>query len=175
MQEKMIFKKDAPFSSQFLETTKSFSYLSDLTLDTVDIEFFKRSVSLHYQHLYANKKWQSALYRFIFLSLGLLFLIMAGIIFFKTTNHACGFYFSQCDLLKKGLNMFCFLLAASSFTCSYYIHPEKEAIHYLIGKVEREINVPAKHLQIEFQAIFAHLAQEWLSPHQTLRMKKIVT
>ena len=54
----------------------------------------------------------------------------------------------------------------------YQIHPEKEAIHYLVGKVEKELKNPAKHLQIEFNAIIANFSHEWLAPHQTVWINK---
>lgn len=165
MQGKTLFKFSPISYSQFLRSEKKehsflhhFRYLAESRDSSIDMEFFKRSISLHYQHVYAAKKWQNWCYRCIFFIFGLLFLVLAGIIFFKTTNFACGLYFKNCFLLKNCINIFCLFLAGGAFAIGYQIHPEKEAMQYLVGKVERELNSPAKHLQIEFNAIIANLS-----------------
>jgi uncharacterized membrane protein YbhN (UPF0104 family) len=176
MHEKMLFKASSTSYSQFLQSKEPHIHcLSAPTDASVGIEFFRRSVSLHYQHVYATKKWQNWLYRFIFFSFGILFLVLGTIIFFKTANFACGFYFSNCAIVKNCINITCLLLACGAFAFGYKIHPEKEAIRYLVGKVERELNSPAKQLQIEFNAIFANLSHEWMAPQQTIWIKKFKT
>lgn len=172
---KTLFKASSTSYSQFLQKGQQHIHcLTKPTDDTLDIEFFRRSVSLHYQHVYATKKWQNWFYRFIFFGFALLFSILGVIIFFKTANHACGLYFSDCGTVKNCINFSCFLLAVGAFVFGYKIHPEKEAIRYLVGKVERELKSPAKQLQMEFNAIFANLSTEWMSPHQTLWIKKTI-
>ncbi len=175
MTEKILFKT-APISySRFLKSKQSkethVHWLTEAK-ETVDIEFFRQSISLHYQHAYATKKWQNWVYRFVFFSFGLLFLLLSGIIFFKTVNFACGFYFKNCLVVKNCINSFCILLSGGAFTAGYSIHPEKEAIQYLIGKVEKELSHPAKHLQIEFNAIISNLFQDETASHQTVWIKK---
>lgn len=171
MQNKTLFKASPVSYSQFLQSgdkEQQVRCLTEANNASVDIEFFKRSISLHYQHIYATKKWQNWIYRFIFFALSLLFLTLGAIIFFKTVNFTCGLYFKNCILVKNCIDIVCFLFAGGAFIMGYKIHPEKEAIHHLVGKVERELSNPAKHLQIEFNAIIANLSHEWLAPHQTL-------
>jgi hypothetical protein len=165
----MLFKNSPISYSKFLQSKEDRIHVHALTTvkdPAVDVEFFRRSISLHYQHVYATKKWQNGIYRFIFFGFGLLFLAFAAIIFFKTVNFTCGIYFKDCALVKNYINVICLFLAGCAFITGYKIHPEKDAMHYLIGKVEREGNCPEKHLQIEFNAIIANLSPEYLtSPH----------
>lgn len=159
MRRKILFKASPISYSQFLPSKgQNMHCLAEVKGSLVDTEFFKRSISLHYQHIYATKKWQNWIYRMIFFSMGLLFLVLGFIIFFKTVNFACGFYFKNCALVKSSINTICFLLAGGAFAIGYKIHPEKEAIQHLVGKVDREMDSPAKHLQIEFNAIIANLS-----------------
>lgn len=172
---KIVFKRGSTSYSQFLQSEKhAHSFHSPNS--SVDIEIFRRSISLHYQHVYATQKWQNWIYRFIFFGFGLLFLALGSIIFFKTTNYVCSFYFSNnCVAIKNGINFFCLLLATCAFVFGYKIQPEREAIRYLVGKVAKEFSTPAKQLQIEFNAIFDNLSNNWLtpSPHTTW-IKKVI-
>lgn len=176
--DKTVFKASPISYSRFLRSQESRIHcLSEIKesseiKDSIDIEFFRRSISLHYQHAYASKKWQNWIYRFIFFGIGLLFLAMGAIIFFKTVNFACGFYFKNCALVKNSINTFCLLMASGAFVIGYKIHPEKDAMQYLIGKVEKELTQPAKHLQIEFSAIISNLAHTCTAPTHTLWIKK---
>jgi hypothetical protein len=172
MLDKTLFKTSPVSYSRFLQTKEPHVHSLTEARDSIDIDFFRRSISLHYQHAYATKKWHNWIYRFIFFGLGILFLVLGAIIYFKTINFACGFYFKNCMLVKNGVNTLCLLLAGSSFGIGYKIHPERDAIHYLIGKVERELDHPAKHLQIEFNAIISNLSHEYMAPHQTIWIKK---
>ena len=145
--------------------------------DSVDVDFFRRSIFLHYQHSYARKKWQSWVYRFIFFGLSVLFIALGLIIFFKTVNFAYGFYFKNTVFVKNAINVLCLLFGGSAFLIGLKIHPEKEAINYLFGKVERELTAPAKKLQVEFNAILSSLKEESSSSHdlwidKTLKMIK---
>lgn len=170
--DKTLLKASSTSYSQFLQPKQPAHSLNDQAKATVDIDFFKRSVSLHYQHLYAAKKWHNTLYRFIFFGFSFLFIILGLIIFFKTTNPICSIYFGNCSLVKNWINMLCMLLSISSFTLGYKIHPEKEAIRHLVKKMESELNSPAKQLQIEFHAIFDNLSHQWIEPHQATWFRK---
>lgn len=174
MQSKTLFKTSSSISySQFLQSKEQHVHcLTDIKDPSVDIEFFKQSISLHYQHEYAKQKWQNWVYRFIFFGFGLLFLVLGIIIFFKTANFACGFYVKNCGFVKNCINIVCLLLAGGAFTTGFRIHPEKEAFEHLVSKVGRELNSPAKHLQIEFNAIIANLSHECVTPLQTLWINK---
>jgi hypothetical protein len=165
---KRFFRKSPISYSQFLQSRGGHIHHLTEAKEAVDIEFFRRTLSMHYQNVYATKKWQNWLYRLLFFTFGLLFLVFGVIIFFKTANFACGFYFKNCLLVKNCIDVFCLLMAVGAFAIAYKIHPEKEAVHYLMGKVEKELKHPEKNLQVEFDAILSNLSQEYLTPHQTV-------
>lgn len=114
-----------------------------------DVDFFKRSISGHYQHVYANQKWRNWLYRVVFFGFSLLFLIFGVLIYFKTANFTCGFYLNQCSSIKDYLNIGCLLLATGSFGISYMIQPENDAFHYVVNKIEKDMPYPVKELEID--------------------------
>lgn len=149
---KNLIKSESTSYSQFLKH-------KPLVEDAIDINFFKRSVSLHYQHHYAAKKRHNSLYRFVFFGFSLMFCVFGVLIFFKTINPACSIYLGNCSLIKNSVNALCMLLSIGSFFIGYKIHPEKEAIKHLVKKIENELYSPAKHLQIEFNAIIGNLSQ----------------
>lgn len=150
---KKIFKNSSTSYSQFL-TKKSRAYLNIPSISTVNFDFFKRSATFHYQHLYAEKKSQNVFYRAIFFSFSLIFMILGIMIFFKTTNPSCSIYFGNCSMIKDCVNAICLMLAGCSFALGYFLNPEKEAIKYLIKKVKNELKQPTKNLQIEFKQLF---------------------
>lgn len=160
-----MFTHHSTSYSKFLNSKEPhFHCLTDHAV-SVDIEFFRRSISLHYQHVYAAQKWQNHFYRCLFYGLGLIFLVLGILIFFKTTNYMCGVVFKHYGIwIKNGINLTCLMMASGSFFAGYKIHPEKEAIRHLVRKVERELNAPTKELQIEFNAIFANLSYDRSSP-----------
>lgn len=161
MIEKNAFKTSSTSYSQFLRSKKAHIHcLTEPSDMSIDIDFFKRSIAFHYQHMYATKKWHNWLYRFIFFGFSVVFAVLGILIFFKVANHSCGYYFSECSIAKNCVNVCCLLLSGSAFALGYQIHPEKDAIRHLVSKVEKELNSPAKQLQIEFNAIFANLSHE---------------
>lgn len=174
MLTKTAFKNVNISYSQFLPTKKHPVHcLIDPPSVSVDIEFFKRSISLHYQHIYAIQKWKNWCYRFIFFSLSLTFLCLGGMIFFKTNNPMAGIYFNHNGLfIKNFINIVCFILAMGTFTLGYKIHPEKEAIQHLFNIFDKQLEGPAKHVQIEFNAIFANLSDVGSNPSKTTWIKK---
>lgn len=168
-----MFKDVSTSYSQFLQSKEHRAQLLTESTDSgIDNELFKRSVFLNYQYLYVTKRWQNWLYRLIFFGFSFLFIFLAWMIFTQTTNYTCGIYFKNCFLLKNWVNFISFILAAGSFMIGYKIHPEKDAIQYLVGKVEKELKSPAKQLQIEFHAFFAKLQNNWIDSHQPLWTKK---
>ena len=172
MQNKKLLKASSTSYSQFLQAKHPVHCLTEPAKTPIDIEFFKRSVSLHYQHVYARTKWQNAIYRGIFFAFSFLFIVLGLMIFFKTTNPICSIYFGNCSLIKNWVNLFCVLLSAGAFTLGYKIHPEKEAIKHLVKKVENELSGPAKQIQIEFHAILANLSHQWVKPQHAAWIKK---
>jgi len=160
MTEKSVFKTSSTSYSQFLRSKEARIHCLSEPDVSIDIDFFRRSIAFHYQHVYATKKWQNWLYRFIFFSFSLLFAVLSIMIFFKVANHHCGFYFGDCSTAKNCVNISCLLLSGSALALGYKIHPEKEAIRYLASKIEKELNGPAKQVQIEFNAIFANLSHD---------------
>lgn len=165
MQTKTIFHTSPISYSQFLASkNKQRHQFKREEGALVDIDFFKHSISNHYQHVYASQKWKNWVYRFLFFAFSLLFVVLGFIILFKTVNFAYGFYFKNPLLIKNGVNFASFALAAAAFAMGAKIHPEKDAMQHIIGKVHRELNHPAKHLQIEFHAILANLTNDIFAP-----------
>lgn len=161
MLEKKLLNKGSPVSySHFLHPQNhSYTLLEEARNASIDREIFKRSISQHYQQIYNTQKWKNWFYRCVFVGFGLLFIALGVAIFFKTINFACGFYFKNGDMLKNCLNIVCFFLAGIAFAIGYHTQPEKEAIQYLIDKIERNFHHPEKHLQIEFNTIIANISQ----------------
>lgn len=137
--------------SQFLQKHQitTLSYQNPNENNLVDIDFFRRSISVHYQHIYADQKRHNWLYRSIFWGFSLLFLIFGIFIYFKTVNFNCGFYLTQCSSIKSYLNMGCLLLAGGSLGIGYMIQPEKDAFHYVVSKIEKDMRHPVKELEID--------------------------
>ncbi len=158
--------------SQFLYSNKHTHFLTEPPETFLNIELFRRSVFLHYQNVYTKIRWQNWLYRIIFFSLSLIFLICSLVIYFKTANFLCNFYFKHADMVKNAIDCGCLFMAGSSFAIGYMIHPEKEAMHYLAGKVGKEFNHSAKQLQNELNAFFRNLSQEWVLPDQFFWINK---
>lgn len=161
---KNLFEACTLSSSQFMEfNERKGQYSSNGGGPLMDIEFFKQTISLHYQHVYASKKWQNWFYRLFFFLLGVLFLILGLAIASQTVNFACSIYFRNCEMIKMCIEIFCFFLSASAFIIGWLIHPEKDAMQYLMKKIEKELDYPTKDLQMEYHAIISNLSQEQLS------------
>lgn len=127
----------------------------------METNFIKHSISFHYQHIYARQKRKNWIYRITFFGLGCVFFTLGMIYLFKTTNFTCGMCFKHHSMLiKDAINLFCLALAGGSFACGYWIHPEKEAIRYLLNKIEKEMKAPKKNIQIEFNAVYSKLTEQ---------------
>lgn len=146
--QKNFITKNKTSYSQFLQQHQ-FSRVSSSSETLVDVDFFRRSISLHYQHLYTYQKRQNGIYRAIFFGFSLLFLIFSFLIYFKTVNFTCGFYLGQCLSIKNYLNTGCLLLAGVAFGIGYLIEPEKEALSYLVRKVENDMHHPVGQLKLD--------------------------
>jgi hypothetical protein len=141
----------------------------------LDINFFKKSIFAYYQHIYKKEKNKNIFYRCVFFSLCFLFMGLGALILLKSPNFISGFYFrNHAGTMKGVMNMLCFFCAGIAFFSGYYIHPEKEAMQYLIGKVEREFKSPEKSLQMEFNHIFANLPEEMFSSKKLIRIKELL-
>ncbi len=175
MQNKTLFNGCSISYSQFLQSKEQAIHslrLTEAKNFLIDIEFFRRSISVPDQNLYAKKKRQNKAYRSTFFGFSLIFLILSIIIFYKTANFTCGYYFKNCLIIKNCINCISLLLAGGAFALGYKIYPKKEIVHDLIGKGEKELTFPAKQWQIEFNAIIAHLSKEWITPHKRFGLIK---
>ncbi|WP_068467940.1 hypothetical protein [Candidatus Protochlamydia phocaeensis] len=150
--------------SKFLHTYRHAHPLKQEKTETiVDIDFFRRSISLHYHYVYTFKRRQHKAYRIIFFGFALLFFILSIFIYFKTANYACTLYFSQGDLMKNCIDALCLLLAFAAFGMGYTTNPDKEALRFIVKKVEKELRNPAKHVHIELNDLFKHLICEQMN------------
>lgn len=156
--------------SRFLTTCGQHANLLNKNDALLDIDFFRRSIALHYQHVYNFRKKQNTAYRFIFFTFSLLFFFLFIGIYFKTANYTCGLYFGQCDIVKNCVDGSCLLLSALTFALGYLTHPDKEALRYLVKKVKKELNSPTHQLRIELNMIFKNLVNEHLAFQHSFAM-----
>ncbi|CUI17043.1 Conserved hypothetical membrane protein [Candidatus Protochlamydia naegleriophila] len=156
--------------SRFLTCSPQNDLFNKKSEPLLDIDFFRRSIALHYQHVYNFRKRQNTAYRIIFFGLSMLFFFLFIGIYFKTANYACGLYFGQCDIVKNCVDGSCLLLSAFTFALGYLTHPDKEALRYLVKKVKKELNSPTHQVRIELNMIFKNLVSEHLSFQNSFAM-----
>lgn len=143
--------------SRLFKTQTSVAKGEIIPSPVVDIHFFKKSLVLHYQHLYAKTKRLNRLYRVLFYGFSLLFAGFAVAIFVHTVNDTFGFYFGDLHLVKDSVNAICVLLAGAAFFAGQRIAPEEAARSLVISRIEEGLSCPAKETQIEFNALVANL------------------
>ncbi len=109
-------------SSQFLNTFRQFSVIKQI--DSPDSNFFSPPRS-NYQILLSKKK-QVFFHQVIFFIFGILFLSLAGIVYFETTNWAYHLIFGSSQFIKILIFFLCLFLAAGAFAIARIAHHEKK-------------------------------------------------
>lgn len=125
----------------------------------IDVGFFKKSIILHYLHLYNTKKRWSHLHKITFFLLALVFFSLGIMIYSKTVNISFGFYFESFILIKQGINGLCFVLSAAAFAAAKLTQPEKEALEYVTQKANQSLDFPSKEAFIEFNVAVTNLSE----------------
>lgn len=137
--------------------------LENKTSETASVYFLKKQeneeepqISFYtelddsYYELYYSKKRLGKLYRGIFLGFGLLFLILANIVYFKTSGGIYQVYFNNFELIKTFSYSLCLFLSLGAFGISYSIRPKNEAIEALMIYIEKKSREKTSALQKEF-------------------------
>ena len=145
---RFLSSQNEPYSSY----TKKISRLEQ--------DLFHPFLALHYQNIYLSKERQNRIHRLIFYCLSFLFFFFAICIYLKTTNYACCLYFGQGKWIKDVVNVACLSLSILNFGIGYLAHPHKDALRYLVKKIEKELNRPVNHLQAEINLIFKSLTKK---------------
>lgn len=137
-----IFNSSITYS-QFLNS----AHANEAAISAQSLDFFRQPDEEAFHLLYSTKKKQAAVYRLIFLSFACLFFALGLLVYFKTANWHCEFYFSNCQLIKTLTYFICFLFSAGSCSLSFLIRPEREAIHFLTHATKKQLNTLYKSFQ----------------------------
>ena len=108
-----------------------------------------------YQTIYLRKKKQSKTHQVIFFALGAVFMALAAIIYFNTTNWACSLYFSHCEYIKPAAYSLCVLLSSITVLIGYMNAPEKDAANFLVYRIEKKLGLLYKRRRLELRGLFA--------------------
>lgn len=85
---------------------------------------------------YTTNKHKVRLYQAGFLLFGMVFLTLAGLIYFKTTNWTCALYFGNCMAVKMIVITLCLFFSFISISTSLNMRTEKEAINHLAKRAK---------------------------------------
>ncbi|MDP1814657.1 MAG: hypothetical protein Q8K92_09445 [Leadbetterella sp.] len=130
--------------SQFLKQNASLkdklAEVKVLNESLLEIDTFQRFARVDSTHLESKIKLKSISYRNIFFGISIFYFILSVIIYLKTTNFACGWYFGDCSMIKEYINGVCLFLAISAYSIGLWFKPETISIKELIGKVETKFS-----------------------------------
>ncbi len=74
-----------------------------------------------------KEKLKNLLYKYVFLGLSSLFVVLGFLVFFKTPNFMSGLYFNNhAFVLKDGITMICLFFGIGSFVSGHSIRSEKK-------------------------------------------------
>lgn len=108
-----------------------------------ELFLFKQQINIKPNHPYlkpySNKKISINLYRAVFLSLGILYLLLGLILFFKPFSWSCSFLFGNCSLLKTFLCTFCVVTSTSSLILGFFTRPERELMKKIFRKAKQQL------------------------------------
>ena len=95
-----------------------------------DGEWLSHFMALQSEQIYVARPRPRAWYRAIFFGFGGLFFALGILIFFQTANAACGFYFTNCQVVKECMYGLCFFLSAFALMLGYipdrvYLSPRR--------------------------------------------------
>jgi hypothetical protein len=96
------------------------------------LHLFKNQIELDgdgpLQKPYSAAKSNVLTYRIIFLSIGMLYLVLGMILFFKSLTWSCTLVFGSCFLIKTIICSVCGLSSLYCITLGSLLNPEKEAV-----------------------------------------------
>lgn len=139
-----MFDKNLTFNFNSISYSKFLNNLQQSSMTNSNqaypnLDFFRQSLPHSFHQMYLAKKRQAFTYQAIFFGLGFIFLFLAALIYFKTTNWKCDFYLGHAEFVKACAYSFCLLMTTITCSIGYYIYPEKETIFALIYSVKKSL------------------------------------
>lgn len=131
-----IFNSSITYS-QFLNSNQ----VQENTHSSKQLDFFRQPDQEAFHLLFSVKKKHAATYRLIFLGFSCLFFLLGLLVYFKTANWKCEFYFSNCQLIKTFTYLICLFLSAGSCSLSFLIRPEKDTVKVLTHTAKKQLSV----------------------------------
>lgn len=92
----------------------------------------------HHRPYSANKSKVMS-YQGIFLAFSLIFLTLAGLIYYKTTNWTCSLFFGNFMMIKTLISTFCLFLFFSSMWVALSMRIEREAMNHLSRRAKKRL------------------------------------
>ncbi|MGA8164880.1 MAG: hypothetical protein WB791_07655 [Waddliaceae bacterium] len=114
-----------------------------------ELFLFKQQIevkqNLPYLRPFTSNKAMMILYRFVFLGLAVLYLILGLILYSKPFSWSCSFLFGNCSLLKTFLCTSCVLASSALFMLGLVMKPERELLKKTFRRAKRMLK--RKHNQ----------------------------
>jgi len=88
---------------------------------------------------YSNRKPSAIFYQAVFLTIGLFYLLLGLILYFKPLTWSCSFLFGSCSLPKIFLCTICGVVAISSILLGCLMQTEKEVLRKIFQKAKRQL------------------------------------
>jgi len=93
-----------------------------------------------YHRPYSSNKGKVRIYQGIFLGIGFLFLILAGVANTRTASWHCNLYFANGVAIKTLMGSFALLLSISAFGLAFSMRPERETVAYFVKRAKRNLH-----------------------------------
>ncbi len=135
--------ESARIPEKSIQTQKSYPELYDLR-EQIEID----RNGPHHRPYSANKKRVMA-YQGIFLGFSLVFLTLAGLMCFKTTNWTCSLLFGNFMMIKTFIITLSLFLFLSSMWVALSMRTEREAINHLTKRAKKRLSKMYDRLKAE--------------------------
>lgn len=89
---------------------------------------------------YENQKQQAITYRYLFLGISLIFILLMGFVHFRTASWICNLFFAHFVVAKTTLSVFCGALASISLFIAFRIRTEREAALIVYRHAKRKLS-----------------------------------
>lgn len=123
--------------------SETITIYSNKRTDYSELHLFKHQIEMDTSgplfQPYSVAKSSAKFYRIIFLSLGLLYLLLGAVIYFKSLTWTCGLIFGKPSLVKTVICGFCGFAAFSSIFLGFLIKTEREAVKRAFRQAKKQI------------------------------------
>jgi hypothetical protein len=120
-----MLDKKAVSRSQFIKAFQRVHLTQQPNLH-LNFDILHHSLQYSHYHIYLSKKRQALIYQFIFFGFGILFLVLASILYFYTTNWSYYAMFGSSGFIKLCLYALCLILSMGAFGIAYKIRPPRK-------------------------------------------------